>query len=294
VIRVQHHLAHVLSCMSENELSDPVLGVAWDGTGLGDDGTIWGGEFLVMKPGAEYDRFGRIRQFLLPGGDKAVREPRRSALAILYEMYGDELPPQCAKWADSAFPDGELQAILTMLQRRINSPVTSSAGRLFDAAAALLGLRHKTAYEGQAAVQLEFAARCATNSDAYPIDVKTSSSGERIVDWEPTIVALLKDIACNRPVEECARAFHNALVDAIVTIAVSAGITQIVLTGGCFQSRYLTERTVERLRSSGLTPYWHQRVPPNDGGIALGQLVAASTRVRTMGSRTVKEDRICA
>jgi hydrogenase maturation protein HypF len=152
-----------------------------------------------------------------------------------------------------------------MLQKGVNSPRTSSAGRLFDAVASFLGLRDRCSFEGQAAMELEFAAEADTSDDIYPLP-----SHDGVLDWEPMIRIILKD-----PSKAAAR-FHNTLVAAIVTAARDVGEEHVVLSGGCFQNRYLTERTVTALRAAGFRPYWHHRIPPNDGGIAVGQIVAAS------------------
>jgi hydrogenase maturation protein HypF len=248
-ILVQHHLAHILSCMVDNDLNGPVLGVAWDGTGLGTDGTIWGGEFLRVEQSG-FTRVAHLRTFRLPGGDRAAREPRRAALGVLYELFGDELPDE---------------PLIRMLRRDVNAPRTSSAGRLFDAVASITGLRDRCSFEGQAAIELEFAAEASPSGETYPMELK-----DGILDWEPLIRSILKT-----PSKAAAR-FHNALADAIVTVARQVCEERVVLSGGCFQNRYLTERTISKLIEAGFRPYWHQRIPPNDGGIAVGQIVAAS------------------
>jgi hydrogenase maturation protein HypF len=288
-ISVQHHIAHVLSCMAENEIEPPVLGVSWDGTGYGSDGTIWGGEFFQIAD-KHVERIAYLRPFRLPGGDKAVREPRRAAIGLLHEMFGDaafemaHLPP---------FQDVtavELSAVKGMLQRKLNSPQTSSMGRLFDAVASLIGLRQQMRFEGQAAMELEFALdgiemddcyelRVAAREDARPTTtpnpaLRTPHSAF-VLDWSPMIEAILSDVQKGVAIGRISAKFHNALAEAVVTVAKKTGERRVVLSGGCFQNRYLTERTVRRLQAEGFQPYWHQRVPPNDGGIALGQVVAA-------------------
>jgi hydrogenase maturation protein HypF len=246
---VQHHFAHVLACMVDNDLDGPALGVAWDGNGLGTDGTLWGGEFLRVEEGS-FTRVAHLRTFALPGGDRAAREPRRAALGVLYEIFGDALPDE---------------PLLRMLRRSVLSPRTSSAGRLFDAVASFLGLRDRCSFEGQAAMDLEFAVETDPSDDTYPLP---SEGG--VLDWEPMVRIILKD-----PSKAAAR-FHNTLAEAIVTVARDIGEERVVLSGGRFQNRYLTERTVTALRTAGFRPYWHHRIPPNDGGIAVGQILAAS------------------
>ena len=168
--RVQHHVAHVLSCMADNELESPALGVAWDGAGFGTDGTIWGGEFFLVARN-EVRRVATIRPFPLPGGDAAIREPRRAALGLLYEMFGDSAFELAGLPVFQKLSVPELRACKTMLQRRLHSPLTSSIGRLFDAVAAIIGLRQTSHFEGQAAMELEFAIAQIKTDDTYPLVV---------------------------------------------------------------------------------------------------------------------------
>ncbi len=273
LIPVQHHYAHILASMAENEIEAPVLGVAWDGTGYGLDGTIWGGEFLLINE-TSFERVARFRPFKLPGGDKAVKEPRRVALGLLYELFGDEvfslknLPPI------EAFTDKELRVIKTMLQKNVNAPITSSAGRLFDAVSALIGLRKVVSFEGQGAMELEFAVEKNREKYSFKIDKDSDNNSLFNVDWEPMVLEIIEE---RKRLSKGAIAakFHNSLAAAIVEIAKMVGREKVVLSGGCFQNKYLTEKTVETLRQENFLPYWHQRVPPNDGGIALGQVLAA-------------------
>jgi hydrogenase maturation protein HypF len=270
VVPVQHHWAHIAACMAENEIEPPALGVAWDGTGFGTDETIWGGEFLLAK-GEGFERVAHLRQFRLPGGDAAIKNPRRTALGLLYEMFGDAL----WKEADlaAAFGKDEIPLLRQILEKKINAPLTSSAGRLFDAVAALLGLCSRTTYEGQAAMQLEFALRRDADA-AYSFSIREGSP--LVIDWQPGILELINDHQNNVAADLVAAKFHNMLVETIVAVARKIGEPKIALSGGCFQNRYLTERAINRLRAENFRPYWHQRIPPNDGGIALGQIVAAN------------------
>jgi hydrogenase maturation protein HypF len=279
VTAVQHHYAHVLSCMAENDLDGDVLGVAWDGSGYGLDGTVWGGEFLGVTA-TSFRRVAHFRTFRLPGGDTAAREPRRSALGVLYEIFGDALLGKTALAPLAAFAPRELPVLHRMLARGLNAPLTSSAGRLFDAVAALAGVRQVARYEGQAAMELEFALDGVATTEAYPVRLRPGPSAD-IVDWEPLIHRLLADLDDGVAAAHVAARFHNALVDAIVAVAMRAEQDRVVLTGGCFQNRYLLERAVHRLRAAGFRPYWHQRIPPNDGGIPLGQIVAATRSATT-------------
>jgi hydrogenase maturation protein HypF len=298
LVSVQHHLAHVLSCMAENELPAPVLGVSWDGTGYGLDGTVWGGEFFLIQD-STWERVAHLRPFRLPGGDKAVREPRRVALGLLFEHFGEAVFAKQDLAPLRAFSPAELAGIRTMLGRRVNSPLTSSIGRLFDAVASLLGLRQQVRFEGQAAMELEFAIPDNASQEAYPVSLTAPEPAETapahsalrtphsafLLDWSPLIDSILADVKCAVPVGEISAKFHNTLVEAILAVARRLGQEPVVLSGGCFQNRYLTEHAVQRLQAEGFRPYWHQRVPPNDGGIALGQLVEALRQERALKSR---------
>ena len=307
--KIQHHVAHVFSCMAENEIDPPVTGVSWDGTGYGTDGTVWGGEFFRVTARA-IERVGHLRTFLLPGGEQAVREPRRSAVGLLYEILGesafrmDKLPPILA------FSEKERGMLRAVLEKGINAPRTSSAGRLFDAVSSLAGIRQITNHEGQAAMELEFALEGAETDDEYPFEfarvaaerdpgssttLRSDAGSEScpeparlireqgvvIADWEPMVRAILSDVSSGAGAGLISAKFHNTLAGAIAKMALRIGENRVVLTGGCFQNRYLTERTVSCLERAGLRPYWHQRIPPNDGGIALGQVAAVEFYEKT-------------
>jgi hydrogenase maturation protein HypF len=272
-VKVQHHWAHVAACIAENQIEAPVLGVVWDGTGYGLDGTIWGGEFLLAKSDGTFERVACFRQFRLPGGDRAIKEPRRSALGLLYEMFGKHSWDLLQQTADLSEKEKSLFA--QMLEKQINAPLTSSAGRLFDAVASLIGLRQRASFEGQAAMELEFVRRLNVR-DAYPFRIEQARP--MTVDWAPMIRELLADVSRKESSGVISAQFHNALAEMIVVVAKKIGEQNVVLTGGCFQNCYLTECTVARLREEKFRPYWHNQIPPNDGGIALGQAVAASWR----------------
>jgi hydrogenase maturation protein HypF len=288
VFPVQHHHAHVRACMADNGVDAPVLGVAWDGTGHGADGTIWGGEFLLVGATAGAERLAHLRTFCLPGGDAAAREPRRAALGVLYEIHGPDLDQFADLAAVAAFGAHERAILLQAMERGVNAPRTSSAGRLFDAVAALAGLVQRCTFEGQAAMALEHAADPGIE-DAYPFAWHEPATGPRIVDWAPLIAALIMDLRARQPASAMAARFHNALVAIIVAAAMRTGHTRIALTGGCFQNRLLTERAIAALRAAGCEPYWHARVPPNDGGLAFGQLMAAlqAARLQTEQRRSI-------
>jgi hydrogenase maturation protein HypF len=282
VVQIQHHYAHVAACMAENELKGPALGVCWDGTGYGTDGTVWGGEFILAGE-ADFTRLATFRKFRLPGGTAAIKEPRRTALGALFEILGDEAFSLKTASPLLFFTDREISVLAQMLKKGIQSPWTSSVGRLFDVVASLSGLRQQINFEGQAAMELEFCIGSERTEEWYPFIIRdvskdqvSAASPPLIVDWEPSIRSVIEDIQREISLARISNKFHNTLVESIVEMARRITEQRVALTGGCFQNRYLLERSVQRLKESGFKPYWHQRVPPNDGGIALGQIAAAS------------------
>jgi hydrogenase maturation protein HypF len=285
LISVQHHYAHVLSCLADNQWQPPVLGIAWDGTGYGLDGTIWGGEFLWLPAEAGFIRAAHLRTFPLPGGEKAVKEPRRCALGLLYECLGeaafDSARRTLRERLDLApvqsFLPAELSILKTMLQRGLNTPRTSSMGRLFDAIASLLGLCQNITFEGQAAMQLEFAIGGHVTDATYPYLVH----GEPLqFDYAPMVMAILEDLHDRVSPAIISATFHNTLVAGLVDIACRLRhqypeMVKVVLTGGCFQNRYLLERSIRQLQQHDFLVGCHHQLPSNDGGISVGQIVAA-------------------
>ena len=258
LVQVQHHHAHVAACAAENGIETNYLGVAWDGTGLGLDGTIWGGEFFL----ASRDRFERIahlRQFRLPGGEAAIRDCSRSVAGLLWEKYG----------VDNAGHTVDRKT-LALLVSRINDPFSSSVGRLFDAVACLTGVADRNRFEGQAAMCLESAIGHLRTSESYEIE---SQNG--IGDWAPMIEELLSDKQAAVDVSRIAAKFHNALANWILAVAETTHVRDVVLSGGVFQNAYLTARTGMVLEERGFRVLTHHHVPPNDGGISLGQAVLA-------------------
>jgi len=263
LLRVQHHHAHAAACMAEHALRGPVLGVSWDGTGYGADGTIWGGEFLLCE-GAAYRRAAHLRTFALPGGDHAARQPRRSALGVLFELLGEASKEYALRW----FSDAQRNTLFTTLKRGINAPRTSSMGRLFDAVAALCGLPATISFEGQAAMALEFAAD-PRESGAYEMPLVQSQA-----DWAPMLRAILADLADGVSVGRISARFHNALANLAASAALAIAPAKnlpVVLGGGCFQNDLLTRRVRDRLMAEGFSVYTACCVPPGDGGLALGQ-----------------------
>ena len=273
--KAPHHLAHVLAAMVDNGLDGPVLGVAWDGSGYGADGTIWGGEFLYVA-GNRYRRAAHFAPFPLPGGEAAAREPRRAAIGALYAVMGervwdaDNLPPL----AD--FAEQERQLLGSALTRGLNSPMTSSAGRLFDAVAAILGLCQRMTFEGEAAMAVEFAARRARRATRFPAPEFAAGKDAMVLDWKPMLNMLAGKFRSGASREDLAAGFISWLADAIVEIAQLTQIEQVVLTGGCFQNALMTEWAAQRLTAAGFTPLRHRRVPPGDGGLAVGQAAFAA------------------
>lgn len=286
---IQHHYAHILSCIAENEIEPTGLGIAWDGTGYGTDHTIWGGEFLRID-GEGFSRFAHFRTFPLPGSEAAIREPRRSALGLLYEFWGHELWHRGRNFLESRFLDSEVPVLRRMLESELQCPRTSSVGRLFDAVASLLGLRQICTFEGQAAMEVEFQVPRSDRESRtrpprpYPFSYSPPArEGPEpydcwIVDWGPAIEDLLRDVGEGIPVGQIVSKFHWALCEVMVRMARESGESRIILSGGCFQNRHLTEEGIARLREEGFQVYWHQRVPPNDGGLALGQALAGAWR----------------
>jgi hydrogenase maturation protein HypF len=279
LIAVQHHHAHLAACLAEHGANGPALGVTWDGTGYGLDGTIWGGEFL-LGDAADFTRAAHLRPFRLPGTAAAVREPGRVALALLWELYGDAALDRDDLAPARALRPAERRVIGRMLRRGLNAPSTTSAGRLFDAIAALTGVCARVTFEGQAAMALEWAVD-QTVADAYPIDLLANDApcAPRVVDWRPLVEAVLGDL--RRGVERgvIAARFHNAMADAILAVARAVGQPRVALTGGCFLNRLLVERAASRLAAHGFEVLLHRQVPPGDGGISLGQVAVAAARL---------------
>ena len=281
---IQHHYAHIASCMAENELTGNVLGVSWDGTGYGDDGSIWGGEFFIANE-KSYKRIAHLRKFKLPGGETAIKEINRTAIGLLYEILGERVFEQNELMPIKNTPEKELKILQKMLTGNINSPVTSSAGRLFDAVSSIIGISSYSHYEGQAAMQLEFAIDSEPIDKAYPFNVINSthkkSDVKFIIDWEPIIINIMADLNKRVTKNVISAKFHNTLANAVLEIAKKTGESKVVLSGGCFQNKYLLEKTIKFLQKEDFKPYWHQRVPTNDGGISLGQIAAAANKINT-------------
>jgi len=262
--------------MADNGVTEPVIGVAFDGTGYGEDGAIWGGEFLL----ADYSGFKRLAHFEyvpLPGGKAAIERPYRMALSYLFKIFGDDTFSLDLPFLKNADRD-EMDLIRTQIKRRINAPYTSSCGRLFDAVSALLNIRRESDYEGQAAVELEAVADISVDK-GYPFEIM-EEKGIRVVSFDGTVKAIVEDIAGGIPASEISGRFHATIADVILTVCrglvEETKIEKVALSGGVFQNRLLLERTIKRLESGGITVLTHHDVPANDGGIALGQAVIAN------------------
>jgi len=263
--------------MIDNKLKGPVIGVAFDGTGFGSDGNIWGGEFLV----ADYKKFTRIAhlEYLpLPGGALAIKKPYRIATGYLLSLLGEDVLSELPllKQVDNL----EIEIIKHQLKKQINSPLSSSCGRLFDAVSALLGLRDEIEYEGQAAVGLEMLAWDeASENNYYPFSI-LEENGIIQVKLRDLLSAIIDDLKAGVNKAKIAARFHNTVAQIINTlcqvISKKTGLSRVVLSGGVFQNRLLLKKTIPLLEATGLSVFTHQQVPCNDGGISLGQAVIAN------------------
>jgi hydrogenase maturation protein HypF len=304
LIPVQHHHAHIVSCMVDNKVESPVIGVAFDGTGMGADGHIWGGEFLV----ADYRGFhrkGHLEYLPLPGGAAAIKRPYRTAIGYILSLLGEDalnaVIASAAKQSQLAsigqVTEVEVEVIKHQIERGINSPLTSSMGRLFDAISALIGIRGEIDYEGQAAVELEMAAYAChceerdssltlgtssaipDNKERYPYHI-IEDKGMKIVKLGDLLSAVIEDLQQGLSQGEISAKFHNTIAlminEMCHLIANETGINQVALSGGVFQNRLLPKKTADLLQSNGFQVFTHRQVPTNDGGISLGQAVIAN------------------
>lgn len=279
-IGVQHHHAHIASVLAEHRIEEPVIGVAADGTGYGLDGTIWGGEILLADR-RDFTRLLHLRHLLLPGGEQAVRQPWRIAAAWLWQVYGDALLeldlPLVQQLAQLRW-----RTVQQMLKRGINTPRTSSMGRLFDAVGALVGLRHVVQYEGQAAIELEM---CATpTSSGYPFDITPPDGAQPgVLETTPLLHALVADVQAGVATATVAGRFHATVAAMLLAgcrvVREQRGVQRVALSGGVFQNRLLLETLHASLHADGFTVYTNEQVPPNDGGLSLGQAAVAAARL---------------
>ena len=274
---MQHHHAHLASCLAENGFTGDAIGIIFDGLGYGIDGNIWGGEFLVGSF-RSFKRLGHFSHIPMPGGDAAVKEPFRMALSYLFRVYGDDLPDiDLVK----AIPKNEMKLFRQMIQKDLNSPLTSSCGRLFDGVAALVGLRATVTYEGQAALELEQIADPMADG-CYPFNL-VKDAGGFVLDYVAIITAIVDDLLAGETTATISGRFHNTLANVVLSatrrIWNITGLETVALSGGVFQNRLLTEKVVQSLQDDSFTVLTHSRVPPNDGGLALGQAVIAAHQI---------------
>jgi hydrogenase maturation protein HypF len=278
-IEVQHHHAHVVSVLAENRVQGPVIGVALDGTGLGDDGTIWGGELLVADL-ASYRRAAWLQPAPLPGGDAAARFPRRMALSYLHRAFGEKLFDLPLPFLGD-LDRGEAELVVQMVSKGVRSPLTSSCGRLFDAVSALLGVRGENRYEGQAPMELE-AAQDPTETGHYPWETERVGDG-RVLGTDPLLRAVVEDLAAGLSPARISRRFHNTLIRMLAaacrTLREETGLEAVALGGGSFQNVTLFTGLYRALTEDGFTVYTHTLVPTNDGGLSLGQAVSAAAQM---------------
>ncbi len=273
LVAVQHHHAHIASCLADNGVVGPVIGVAFDGIGLGPDGTAWGGEFLIADL-TGYARVAHLAAVPMPGGDAAARQPWRMAAAHLDLAYAGEVPQDLAvvqrqgpRW----------DQVLSLMRAGVSAPMTSSAGRLFDAISALLGVRDVVSYEGQAAIELEHIADPA-EIGSYPVGISDDAVAQ--VDCASLVRAVADDLLRGSSVAVIAGRFHNTLADVVRDVCTRArdvhGLHAVALSGGVFQNALLVSRCLTRLENAGFEVLTHRQVPPNDGGISLGQAAVAA------------------
>lgn len=280
LLGIQHHHAHIASCMADNGLKNhKVIGIAFDGTGYGDDGCLWGSEFMVADY-KSYERKAYLKYIPLPGGSQAIKEPWRMAAAYLYKAYGRDIIHKF----DRPFQKGQEKwnIIEKMIKHGINSPLTSSMGRLFDAVSSLIGLRDTINYEGQAAIELEQIAKPIDTTKIYNYRIKTENQ-LYIIDTIPIIKGIVKDLQRNIPASTISAKFHftisEIILDTCKLISLETGLSFVALSGGVFQNMILLSKTYTRLKKAGFKVYIHNKVPANDGGISLGQTVIANSNL---------------
>jgi len=322
LIGIQHHHAHIVSCLAENSDAGPVIGLAMDGLGYGTDDTLWGGEVLIVDH-CGFERFMTFKNIPMPGGTAAIREPWRMAVSFLYSSFGDEVLNLKIPFIKN-LERSSLQTIVKMIQRKMNSPLTSGLGRIFDAVSALAGVRSKVRYEGQAPFELEMA--IGGSGRGYPpykysiLETDRSSKFDRlldkegwsmsnqmnskatddalmpwyddfpsfIIDLDETFREIVADIEKNRSAGEISAKFHNTIIsilaEACSMLRLEIGFDKVALSGGVFQNKYLFENLMQELKQRGFKILSHSLVPTNDGGISLGQAVIAASLMKMRGN----------
>lgn len=277
LIETQHHHAHIAGCMAENGLRGKVIGVALDGAGYGPDAAIWGGEVFTAGY-ASFKRAAHIAYAAMPGGDKAALEPVRMAFSYLYKTYKGNIDKAPADVLGRLGKD-KRTIFKEMIDKRINSPLTSSAGRLFDAVSSLAGLKDRISREGEAAAALEAAARISDCAAFYKFRLN-KRGGVIIIEFNDMIKGIVSDLVKPKPLSDIARKFHNTLAEAVKRVCAAlrreCGLNRVVLTGGVFQNKILLGGLLERLFAAGFSVYSHRDIPANDRGVSLGQAVIAA------------------
>ena len=277
-IPVQHHHAHIMSCMAENQAQTPVIGLAFDGTGYGTDGNLWGGEVLLAET-EQFRRIAHLSYIPMPGGTAAIKEPWRMAISYLYSTFGDEM------WnlnlpVLKEIEEKKIKFLIEMIRKKIASPLTSSMGRLFDGIAGIMGIRSHVSFEGQAAAELEMLAD--ENTDSV-YDYEQISGDIRIIPFQPIIRGVTEDMQKRISLPEISTKFHNTLIRLFSELCEIAGkengVKQAALSGGVFQNPILSSGLTQALEQKGFQVFTHTRVPPNDGGISLGQALIAAGKV---------------
>ena len=280
IVHVQHHHAHIVSCMAENQIDGDVIGLAMDGTGFGLDGNAWGGEFLIANL-TQFQRFGHLQYFVLPGGQKAIHEPWRIGVSLLRQAYGQAWPEIASRL--KLTPDQtNFELLDKIIETRLNSPLSSGMGRLFDGVAAIMGLRRRVSFEGQAAMELEAKAKSA--GVVLPFEILRNPDESYILDVSAAIRAIVENMFSGKSIEEIASVFHSTLAAAFAAMSFEmrklTGNNRVALSGGCFQNRVLLEGTVAELKKNSFDVYYHSQVPANDGGVSLGQAVIAGSIIK--------------
>lgn len=279
MVGVQHHHAHVASCMAENHLEGRVIGIALDGTGFGTDGHIWGGEILIAGYGS-FERAAHLEYMPLPGGEAAIHEPWRMAASYLLRHFGREFLQYDIPFVRE-LDKSKTELLIRMIEQGVNSPLTSSCGRLFDAVAALIGVRQHINYEAQAAIELEMAIDPSPDATAYPMDL-IPDGDNWIIGSRPMFQCIIEDLLNGIPAGLVSRRFHNGLAKAIVNLAdllrKRTGLARVCLSGGTFHNAYLSEHLETQLRLAGFDVYTQREVPTGDGGLSLGQAMVAAAQ----------------
>ena len=280
IVHVQHHHAHIVSCMAENQIDGDVIGLAMDGTGFGLDGNAWGGEFLIANL-TQFQRFGHLQYFVLPGGQKAIHEPWRIGVSLLRQAYGQAWPEIASRL--KLTPDQtNFELLDKIIETRLNSPLSSGMGRLFDGVAAIMGLRRRVSFEGQAAMELEAKAKSA--GVVLPFEILRNPDESYILDVSAAIRAIVENMFSGKSIEEIASVFHSTLAAAFAAMSFEmrklTGNNRVALSGGCFQNRVLLEGTVAELKKNSFDVYYHSQIPANDGGVSLGQAVIAGSIIK--------------